>query len=98
MTNNVTEIADMIASYFAEHGEDNEDIQAATVDQAWFTRRGWVSKRNDDFARATVYNIRRMHRSGAITVAVKCGDRIADFDIAAIIKHAERPLFGGRIV
>jgi hypothetical protein len=42
--------------------------------------------------------LRKLKARGVTSVSLTCGGYQADFTIAEIIRHAERPLFGGRVI
>lgn len=67
------------------------------IDQAYFTGRGWTSQRDANVP-ATITALRNLSRRGATAVAVRYGDRIADFQIDQVIAYARRPLLGGRLI
>jgi hypothetical protein len=84
------QIAGQIRGYFGS------DAEGAVVDSEFTPGFGWVSARQP--IPATIETLRKLRRTGTTAVAVRLGDRVADFDVDEVLKYADRPLLGGRLV
>ena len=86
------EVPGLIEAYFgAEPVRENHPVIAS----AFIPGQGWTNPREKP---VTVSRLRRMARTGVTDVAVTIPGRTADFSIAEIIRHANRPLLGGRVI
>lgn len=86
------QVPGLIADYFGEAARDEHPVIA----EQFTPGKGW--KRSPIRKRVSVSWLRKIKREGVTSVAVTCAGRRADFTIAEVIRHAERPLLGGRVI
>lgn len=78
----------VIADYFGDTSD------TAVITGAFRPEDGWA-----DLGGAATYDtLRGMHALGYTAVAVTAAGRTADFTIAEVLRFAQRPVFGGRVI
>lgn len=90
--NRQAQVPGKIADYFGTAARTEHPVIA----EAFAPGTGWT--RYPIRKRVSLSWLRKMRREGVTSVAIACQGRLADFTIAEIIRHAERPLLGGRVI
>jgi hypothetical protein len=92
MSNHHAQVPGIVADYFGQAARE----QHPTIAQTFTPGRGWV--RTPQRKRVSVAWLRKIRHEGVTNVALDCAGRTADFTIAEILRHADRPLLGGRAI
>jgi hypothetical protein len=80
----------------AEHfGTDT----APVLVQSFVPRQGWQEhNRRQSLTWDAVRNLRRRGVTAVAVAIPSAPNQVADFTITELVKHADRPLFGGRVI
>lgn len=93
-TSHRAQVPALIAGYFAAHHPGVSDHPVIT--QEFTPGRGWV--RQGFRKRVSVSWLRKLKAEGVTSIQVSAGGYSADFTVDEIIRHASRPLAGGRAI
>lgn len=86
------QVPGLVADYFGDSARDEHPV----ITQAFTPGKGWV--RYPIRKRVSVSWLRKLQGESVTAVQIECGGRKADFEIAQVVRHAQRPLFGGRVI
>jgi hypothetical protein len=93
-TSHAAQVPSLIAEYFAAYHPGVSDHPVIT--QQFTPGRGWA--RQDFRKRASVSWLRKLKAEGVTSVQVSAGGYSPDFTVDEVIRHASRPLLGGRVI
>lgn len=87
------QVPGLVKEYF---GVEPTRQEHPVIAQSFCPGKGW--RRYTFNKRVSISWLRKMKTEGATAVALRCGARTADFTIDEIVRYAQRPLLGGRII
>lgn len=85
----------LVADYF-KCGTLPPPAEFPVIAQTFRPGRGWTQY--PGVKRVSLSWLRKLRREGVTSVAIGYQGRVADFTIAEIARHANRPLFGGSLI
>jgi hypothetical protein len=93
-TDHHAQVPGLIAEYFkrCHHGLSQHPV----ITQTWTPGIGW--KRQTFRKRVTCSWLRKLKGEGVTAVQVSADGYLPDFTIDAVLRHANRKLFGGRLI
>lgn len=86
------QVPGLVADYFGAAARAEHPVIAGVFTPG----KGW--KRPPANHRVSMSWLRKLRGEGVTSVALDCGGRTADFTIAEVVRHAARPLLGGRVI
>ena len=91
------QIAAKVAEYFGTSPDVSESAREEhpVIVGYYHPHRGWRAANGRP---ATVAQVRAYQRTGCTSVEIYFNGRSADFTTDEIIRYAERPLLGGRLI
>jgi len=90
-----SQVPGLVADYF-KCGTQPPFAEYPTIAQTFKPGRGWSTY--SGVKRVSLSWLRKLRAEGVTSVALDYQGRVADFTIAEITRHANRPVFGGSLI